>query len=70
MKMSVHSPYGLTEPSGIPALVAQGDLFSPLQIAVQVDSMTRRLEEEDAARVESGEAGLLYRYKGIVQYQA
>ena len=66
MKMSVNTPYGLTEPSVIPALVAQGDLFSLLQAAVQVDSMTRRLEEEDTARVKAGEAGLLFRYKGIV----
>ena len=66
MKISVNTPYGLTEPTVIPALVAQGDLFSPLQAAVQVDSMTRKLEEEDIARVEVGEPGLLFRYKGIV----
>ena len=33
---------------------------------VLVDSMTRKLEEDDKARVEAGEAGLLYIYKGIV----
>ena len=47
----------------IPALVAQGDMFPPLQAAVQVDSMTRRLEEQDMAREEPGESGLLYKYK-------
>ena len=57
MKISVNTPYGLTEPIVIPSLVAQGDLFSPLQAAVQVDSMTRKLEEEDKTRVEEGEAG-------------
>ena len=46
--------------------MAQGDLFHPLQAAVQVDAMTRKLEDEDKARVEAGEAGLLYRNKGIV----
>ena len=34
--------------------------------AVQVDSMARKLEDEDRARVEGGEPGLLFRYKGIV----
>ena len=28
--------------------------------------MTRKLEEEDRARLEAGEPGLLYRYKGII----
>ena len=49
----------------IPAFVAQGDI-SPLQAAVQVDSMTWRLEEDYIARLEVGEPGLLLRYKGIV----
>ena len=34
--------------------------------AVQVDSMTRKLEVEDRARVEAGDPGLLFRYKGNV----
>ena len=46
--------------------MAQGDLFAPLEAAVQVDSMARKLEKDDRARVESGKPGLLYRYKGIV----
>ena len=66
MKISINTSYGLTEPMVIPALVAQGDLFSPLQAAVQVDSMTRRLEEQDMAREEAGESGLLYKCKGKV----
>ena len=66
MKITVNTWYGTTEPIVIPSLVAQGDLFSPLEAAVQVDSMTRKLEEEDRARVEAGEPGLLYRYKGII----
>ena len=66
MKISINTSYGLTEPVIIPALVAQGDLFAPLQAAVQVDSMTRRLEEQDLAREEAGEHGLLYKYKGKV----
>ena len=66
MNISINTSYGLTEPVVIPALVAQGDLFSPLQAAVQVDSMMRRLEEQDMAREEAGEPGLLYKYKGSV----
>ena len=64
--MSVNTPHGKTDPIIIPSLVAQGDLFSPLMAAVQVDSMARKLEEEDSARVEGGESGLLFRYKGTV----
>ena len=64
--MSVSTCYGFTEPIVLPCLVAQGDLFAPLQAAVQVDSMTRKLEDDDKARVEAGEPGLLYRYKGTV----
>ena len=36
--MSVSTCYGLTEPTVLPSLVAQGDLFAPLEAAVQVDS--------------------------------
>ena len=64
--MSVNTPHGKTDPIIIPSLVARGDLFSPLMAAVQVDSMARKLEEEDSARVEGGESGLLFRYKGTV----
>ena len=42
------------------------ETFSPLEAAVQVESMTRRLEEEDIARLEVGGPGLLFRYMGIV----
>jgi hypothetical protein len=66
MSVSVNTYYGPTEPIAVPELVAQGDLFAPLQAAVQVDSMTRKMEEKDKARVEAGEQGLLFRYKGIV----
>ena len=66
MSVSVNTYYGSTEPIAVPELVAQGDLFDPLQTAVQVDSMKRKMEEEDKARVEAGEQGLLFRYKGIV----
>ena len=58
--------HGVTEPISIPSLVAQGDMFSPLEAAVQVDSITRKLEQEDKERVEEGVPGLLFRYKGIV----
>ena len=30
-----------------------------------MDSLTRKIEEEDKARVEAGEKGLLFRYKGF-----
>ena len=66
MPISVNTYYGLTEPINIPEPVAQGDLFAPLQAAVQVDSMTRKMEEEEKSRVEAGEQGLLFRYKGFV----
>ena len=66
MKISVNTSYGLTEPMVIPTLVAQGDLFFPQQAAGQVDSMTRRLEEQDMTREEAGGSGLLYKYKGKV----
>ena len=68
MTVSVNTYYGPTEAIAVPELVAQGDIFVPLQAAVQVDSMTRKMEEEDKARVEAGEhaIGLLFRYKGIV----
>ena len=64
--ISVNTCYGVTEPILIPSLVAQGDMFSPLEAAVQVDSITRKLEQEDKERVEEGVPGLLFRYKGIV----
>ena len=51
---------------GCSIITSQGDLFAPLQAAVQVDSMTRKLEEQDRAREEDGETGLLYKYKGMV----
>ena len=66
MKMSVSTCYGVTEPVVIPALGAQGDLLAPLLVAVQVDSLTRKLEEHDRARQEQGEHGLLFKYKGII----
>ena len=64
--MSVSTFHGLTEKVTIPALVAQGDLMAPLEAAVQVDSISRKLEEEDREREEAGQPGILYRYKGIV----
>ena len=64
--ISVNTCYGVTEPILIPSLVAQGDMFSPLEAALQVDSITRKLEQEDKERVEEGVPGLLFRYKGIV----
>ena len=35
-------------------------------LSLQVDSMTRKIEEEDRDRVKAGEPGLLFRYKGEV----
>ena len=58
--MSMSTCYAIPESIEIPALVAQGDLFAPLLAAFQVDSMTRKLEEQDRARVEVGESGLLF----------
>ena len=64
--ISVNTLYGSTEKVTIPRLVAQGDLMAPLMAAVQVDSISRRLQEEDREREEEGRETLLYRYKGIV----
>ena len=60
------SMLGLTEPVMSPSLVAQGDMFSPIEAVVQVDSMTRKLEQEDRNREEEGAFGILFRYTGIV----
>ena len=35
-------------------------------MAVQVDSISRRMQEEDKQRVEEGKEGFLYRYKRLV----
>ena len=43
-----------------------GSPVFPLMAAVQVDSMTRKLEVEDRARVEPGDPGLMFRFKGNV----
>ena len=64
--ISVNTFYGSTATVIIPKLVAQGDLMAPLMAAVQVDSISRRLQEEDREREEEGRETLLYRYKGIV----
>ena len=40
--------------------------MAPLMAAVQVDSISRRLQEEDREREEEGRETLLYKYKGIV----
>ena len=64
--ISVNTFYGSTEKVTIPKLVAQGDLMAPLMAAIQVDSISRRLQEEDRQREEEGRETLLYRYKGTV----
>ena len=47
LSISVNTLYGCTEKVNIPRLVAQGDLMAPLMAAVQVDSISRRLQQED-----------------------
>ena len=64
--ISVNTCYGLTENFSVTELIAQGDLIAPLMAAVQVDSLTRKLEEEDKERTEKGQPGLLHKYKDIV----
>ena len=64
--ISVNTLYGSTEKVTIPRLVAQGDLMAPLMAAVQVDSISRRLQEEDREREEEGRETLLYKYKESV----
>ena len=64
--ISMNTCYGVTEAILIPSLVAQGDMFSQLEAAVQYDSITRTLEQEDKEIVEEGVPGLLFRYKGMV----
>ena len=64
--MSVKTPYGETDTVLLPTVVAQGDLMSPINASVQVDSMAKEqlMEEEELAK--EGKAGILYKYKGIV----
>ena len=66
LSISVNTLYGCTEKDNIPRLVAQGYLMAPLMAAVQVDSISRRLQHEDREREEEGRETLLYRYKGTV----
>ena len=58
--------YGGTEKGTFPKLVALGDLMAPFLAAEQVDSVSRRLQEEDREREEEGRETLLYSYKGSV----
>ena len=39
--------------------------MAPLMAAIQVDSISRRLQEEDREGEEEGRETLLYRYKGL-----
>ena len=66
IKISINTFYGSTEKVTIPKLVAQGDLMAPLMAAVQVDSIRRRLQEEDREREEEGRKTVLYRNNGTV----
>ena len=62
MQVSINTCYGSTENMTIPKLVAQGDLMAPLMAAVQVDTLCRKLEEEELVRKQEKQEGLLYRY--------
>ena len=42
MSVSINTPHGPTETSILPSIIAQGDLFAPLEAAVQVDSLGSR----------------------------
>ena len=39
--MYVNTPYGATESTALPAVVAQGDLIASLEASVQVDSIAK-----------------------------
>ena len=51
ISVSVKTPYGPTESSVLPSIIGQGDLWAPLEAAIQVDSLgSRQLREEQEAR--------------------
>ena len=52
--MTVITPYGPTDPITLESVVAQGDLWSPLESSVTVDSIGKTiLEEEERGRAMS-----------------
>ena len=64
--MSINTPYGATETTILPAVVAQGDLMAPLEAAVQVDNIAKnQIKEEHEREIHEGST-ILYKYKGIV----
>ena len=78
MRIVENTSYVLTELVVIPALVVQGDLFSPLQARVQDDSRTRKLGDQDLAREWLKESWPLFKCKdrvsiprqGLMDYNA
>ena len=64
--MSVNTPYGATETTVLPAVVAQGDMMSPLQASVQVDNIAKIqiLDEQHRENIEG--STILYKYKDEV----
>ena len=62
VSLSVKTPYGLTEEIHLDYIVPQGDLISPLESSVMVDTIGKSLLEEE----ERGESNILYKYRGEV----
>ena len=61
--MSVNTPYGATESTVLPAVVAQGDLLAPLEASVKVDNIAKiQIIDEDHREKMEGST-ILYKYK-------
>ena len=61
--MSVNTPYGATETIVLPAVVAQGDLMSPLEASVQVDNIAKNQIQDEQEREHYEGSTILYKYK-------
>ena len=61
--MSVNTPYGATETTVLPAVVAQGDMMSPLQASLQVDNIAKIQILDEQHREDIEGSTILYKYK-------
>ena len=64
--MSVNTPYGQTETTVLPAVVAQGDLMAPLEASVQVDNIAKTQIKDEYEREQKEGSTILYKYKDTV----
>ena len=57
--LKVKTPHGMTPTINLAKVVAQGDLWSPIEASVHVDSIGKQMLKEE----ETGEAAILFKYK-------